>query len=156
VKETSRAVDMFTQLHGDMAVAAIKKRHALEYRNALQEVPRRRTGNLLGTTLPEQAAWGREHPEAARVTAATINKQLGGVQAVCVWGSDNGLVPDGVQWSDPFHRLRLPTERSERSTHHCSPSTTFPFVPTGRQGSGFLCLRSTPEQGRRSSAGGRA
>ena len=30
VNETSRAVDMFTQLHGNMAVAAIKKRHALE------------------------------------------------------------------------------------------------------------------------------
>ena len=116
VNETSRAVDMFIQLHGNMAVAAIKKRHALEYRNALQEVPRHRTGSLLGATLPEQAAWGREHPEAPRLTAATINKQLGCVQAICVWASDNGLIPDDVQWADPFSRLRLPTERSERTS----------------------------------------
>jgi hypothetical protein len=116
VNESSRAVDMFTHLHGNMAVAAIKKRHALEYRNALQEVPRHRTGSLLGATLPEQAAWGREHPEAPRITAATINKQLGGVQAICVWASDNGLIPDDVQWVDPFSRLRLPTERSERTS----------------------------------------
>jgi integrase len=116
VNETSRAVTMFTQLHGNMAVAAIKKRHALEYRNALQEVPRHRTGSLLGSTLPEQAAYGREHPEVPRITAATINKQLGGVQSICVWGSDNGLIPDDAPWSDPFSRLRLPTERSERTS----------------------------------------
>jgi hypothetical protein len=116
VNETGRSVDMFTQLHGNMAVAAIRKKHALEYRKALQDVPRRRTGSLLGATLPEQAAWGREHPEALRITAATINKQLGGVQAICVWASDNGLIPDDVQWSDPFSRLRLPTERSERTS----------------------------------------
>ncbi|WP_354202483.1 site-specific integrase [Bradyrhizobium sp. JR4.1] len=116
VNETSRAVDMFIQLHGNMAVAAIKKRHALEYRSALQDAPRHRTGSLRGATLPEQAAWGREHPEVPRITAATINKQLGGVQAICVWASDNGLIPDNVQWVDPFSRLRLPTERSERTS----------------------------------------
>src|SRR5262249_15371856 len=84
VNETSRAVTMFIHLHGTRAVAAIKKRHALEYRTALQEVPRHRTGSLLGATLHEQAAYGREPPEVPRITAATINKQLGGVQSICV------------------------------------------------------------------------
>lgn len=116
VNETSRAVTMFTQLHGNMAVAAIKKRHALEYRAALQDDPRHRTGDLLKATLPERAAYGREHPEAPRITAATINKQLGGMQAICVWANDNGMIPADVQWSDPFSRLRLPTERSERTS----------------------------------------
>jgi site-specific recombinase XerD len=116
VNETGRAVTMFTQIHGNMAVAAIQKKHALEYRRALQEVPRHRTGSLLRATLPEQAAYGKEHTEVPRITAATINKQLGGVQAICVWASDNGLIPDDAQWSDPFSRLRLPTERSERTS----------------------------------------
>jgi integrase len=66
--------------------------------------------------LPEQAAYGREHPEVPRITAATINKQLGGVQSICIWASDNGLLSDDAQWSDPFSRLRLPTERSERTS----------------------------------------
>jgi hypothetical protein len=78
VDEFSRSVDMFIQLHGNMPVAAIKKVHALEYRKALQDVPRHRTGDLLRASLPAQAAWGREHPEEPRITAATINKQLGG------------------------------------------------------------------------------
>ena len=43
VSEYKRAVEMFIQLHGDLPVAAIKKSHAREYREALQEVPHRRT-----------------------------------------------------------------------------------------------------------------
>jgi integrase len=116
VDEFTHSVDMFTQLHGNMPVAAIKKAHALEYRRALQDVPRHRTGDLLRATLPGQAAWGREHPEAPRITAATINKQLSGMQAICVWSNDNGLIPADVQWADPFSRLRLPEERSERTS----------------------------------------
>jgi hypothetical protein len=54
------------QLHGNMLVAAIRKKHALEYRQALQDVPRLREGKLLRVTLPVQAAWGREHPEEPR------------------------------------------------------------------------------------------
>ena len=78
VDEFGRCIEMFVQLHGNMPVAVIKKKHALDYRKALQDVPRHRTGDLLRATLPAQAAWGREHPEEPRITAATINKQLGG------------------------------------------------------------------------------
>ncbi|MGY3693616.1 integrase [Bradyrhizobium sp. USDA 3240] len=116
VDEFGRSVDMFVQLHGNMPVVSIKKKHALEYRKALQDVPKLRKGDLLRAALPAQAAWGREHPEEPRITAATINKQLGGVQSVCIWASDNGLVPDDVEWNDPFSKLRLPEERSERTS----------------------------------------
>ncbi|MET4312840.1 site-specific integrase [Bradyrhizobium sp. RT4b] len=116
VDEFGRSVQMFVELHGNMAVVSIKKKHALEYRKALQEVPRHRTGALLKASLPVQAEWGREHPEALKITAATINKQLGAVQSVCIWAHDNGLMPDDEQWTDPFSKLRLPEERSERTS----------------------------------------
>ena len=114
--EFERSVEMFVQLHGNMPVASIRKKHALEYRKALQDVPRRRKGELLRATLPAQAAWGREHPEEPKITAATINKQLGAVQSISVWANDNGHVPEDVQWTDPFSKLRLPEERSERTS----------------------------------------
>jgi integrase len=116
VDEFSRSVEMFVQLHGNLPVVSVRKKHALEFRKALQDVPRHRTGDLLRATLPGQAAWGREHPEAPRITAATINKQLGGVQSICIWANENGLVPDDIQWTDPFSKLRLPEERSERTS----------------------------------------
>lgn len=116
VDEFSRSVNMFVQLHGNMPVAAIKKKHALEYRKALQDVPRMRQGALLGASLPAQAEWGREHPEEPRIAAATINKQLGAVQSICIWAKENGFVPEEGQWVDPFSKLRLPEERSERTS----------------------------------------
>ncbi|MGY4366114.1 integrase [Bradyrhizobium sp. LB1.3] len=117
VDEFSRSVDMFIQVHGNMPVAAIRKKQALDYRRALQDVPRLRQGPLLGAPLPAQAEWGREHPEEPKITAATINKQLGAVQSICVWAKENGLVPDdGQQWVDPFSKIRLPEERSERTS----------------------------------------
>jgi hypothetical protein len=79
VSEFTRSVEMFGQLHGSMSVASIKKKHALEYRKALQEVPRLRKGGLLTAPLPAQAAWGRDHPDEPKLNAATINKQLGAV-----------------------------------------------------------------------------
>jgi hypothetical protein len=46
VHEYKRSVEMFIQLHGDLPVAAIKKSHARLYRQALQEVPQRRSGDF--------------------------------------------------------------------------------------------------------------
>jgi hypothetical protein len=100
--EYDRAIRLFTELHGDLQISEIKKRHARQFIEALQDVPRHRTGRLLKATLPVLAEWGREHPEAPRLSEATINKLVGGVQAISIWAYRNGLVPDDVAWSDSF------------------------------------------------------
>ncbi len=71
VHEYKRAVEMFIQLHGDLPVAAIKKSHARLYREALQDVPQRRSGELLKASLPELSAWGHKHTEAPKVSPGT-------------------------------------------------------------------------------------
>jgi len=114
IAEYKRAIDLFIELHGDLPIANIGKRHVREFRQALQEVPRKRTGELQRAPLPELAKWGREHPHVPKVSAGTVNKQLGAVQAIAIWGHDNGSVPDDVAWSDPFARMRLEEEPSER------------------------------------------
>ena len=55
---------MFIQMHGDLALTAIKKRHALDFRQALQMVPRIRKGALGKAPLTELSAWGQQHPDA--------------------------------------------------------------------------------------------
>ena len=67
----------------------------------------RRNGKLLNASLPELAEWGREHPDVPKITAGTVNKQLTAVQAIANWAHDNGMIPDDVQWADPFRRMRL-------------------------------------------------
>jgi integrase len=84
-------------------------------REALQELPVRRAGKLQRATLPELVEWSKKHPRARRVSAATVNKLLGGVQAVVVWARDNGLIPDHVPWADPFSNMRLDEPEPDRA-----------------------------------------
>jgi hypothetical protein len=114
--EYTRAVEMFIQLHGNLAIAEIKRSQALSFREALRLVPKIRKGALLKAELPELSQWGREHPQAPRVSVATVNKQLGAAQAIANWGYDKGLVPDDVPWSDPFRNMRLEEEQSDRGS----------------------------------------
>jgi integrase len=112
--EYERAIRLFTELHGDKPVVDIKRSHARQFREALQEVARLRQGDLLKASLPELAEWGRKHPDAGRLSRGTINKLLGGVQAIAVWARDQGLIPDDVPWSDPFARMRLEEGEPDR------------------------------------------
>jgi hypothetical protein len=113
--EYTRAVEMFIQLHGNLAIAEIKRSQALSFREALRLVPKIRKGVLLKAGLPELSQWGREHPSETKVSVATVNKQLGAAQAVANWGYDS-LVPDDVPWSDPDRNMRFEEEQSDRGS----------------------------------------
>jgi integrase len=114
LREFIYAIDRFVELHGDMPVAKITRRHVLQFREALQDLPVRRSGKLRSATLPELVEWSKEHPRAPRVSNATVNKLLGGVQAVSLWARDNGLMPDDVPWADPFANMRLQEDAPTR------------------------------------------
>jgi len=113
LQDYERAINLFVQLHGDTPVNQIKRTHARQLREALQNVPRKRTGKLLKAPLPEIVEWGRQYPEAQKITPATINKLLGGVQAICRWARKEDLLPD--DWADPFAEIRLEEDESERA-----------------------------------------
>lgn len=148
VHEYKRAVEMFIQLHGNLSVAEIRKSHARQFREALQLVPRIRKGDLLEASLPELSAWGAEHPEAPKVSSGTVNKQLGAVQAIAIWGHHNGVVPEDTPWSDPFHKMRVDENESERGPFEIaelqlvfkSPLFTKSELPTGARGDAGIWL----------------
>jgi hypothetical protein len=132
LREFQYAVDRFTELHGDLPVAQIRRPHVLRFREALQEMPLRRSGKLLTATLPELVEWSKEHTGVPKVSAETVNKLLGGVQAVCVWAWNNGLIPEDVPWSDPFSKMRLPTRRPRRepwTRKNFARSSAQPYSP---------------------------
>jgi len=116
VHEYKRAVEMFVERHANLPVAEIKKSHAGEFREALQEVPQRRIGTLRTATLPEMGEWGRKHPSVPKVSAGTVNKQLGALQAIAGWADQNGLIPDDIAWSNPFSKMKVKEEQSERTS----------------------------------------
>jgi len=108
VAEYERAMHLFIELHGDLPIANIAKRHALQFREGLQDLPPSRPRELANMTLPRLIEWRRAHPEGKRLKSETVNKLLGGVQAIAKWGYKNGLIPDDIRWSDPFAEMRLP------------------------------------------------
>src|SRR6267378_1218027 len=117
VHEYRRATEMFIQLHGNLALLEIRRSHVRSFREALQEVPimRFRKGALATASLAELSEFGRKHASVPKVSANTVNKQLGAVQAVAGWGYHNGLVPDDAKWADPFKEMRLEEEQSTRA-----------------------------------------
>jgi hypothetical protein len=144
-----RATKLFTELHGDIPVASIRRVQAKGFREALKNVPLKRTGKLLKAPLPELAQWGHEHPEAQKISAATINKLLGGVQTICRWARKEHLLPD--DWADPFADMRLdegdseraPFEADELRTIFSTPVFTKGERPKGGQGEAAFWLQTS-------------
>jgi integrase len=112
--EFDLAVRRFIELHGDLRIVDIRRSHVREFREALQSIPVRRSGALKNAVLPELVERAKAHPDEKKIAAATVNKLLGGVQAIAMWGFHNGLMPDDVPWSDPFARMRLDEEEPQR------------------------------------------
>ena len=148
VHEYKRAVEMFIQLHSDLTVAELKKSHAREFRQALQLVPSVRSGRLKEATLPELADFGRKHPEVPKVSAGTVNKQLGAVQAISGWAHHNGLVSEDTPWADPFQKMRVeevpssrgPFDARELQKVFSAPLFTANKEPEGAKGSAGVWL----------------
>jgi integrase len=107
VAEYQRALRLFTELHGDVPVADIRRQHALQFRQALQEAPRTGLKELARLTLPQLVEWNKAHPQRSTLTLASVNKSLGAVQTLARWAYNNGLIPEDIRWSDPFARMKL-------------------------------------------------
>jgi hypothetical protein len=114
LREFTYAINRFVELHGDIPVQKITRKTVREFREALQQLPVRRAGTQRRAKLPELVEWSGKHPEAQKVSPATVNKLLGGVQAVAIWARDNGFIPDDVPWADPFSNTRLDEPEPER------------------------------------------
>lgn len=133
-REFPYAVSRFVELHGDLYLTALNRGHVRTFREALQQMPKRRSGPLLGAPLPALVEWSNQNPTAPRVSTATVNKLMGGVQAVVNWGAQNGLVPDDAQWADPFSRMRLNVDQSERDPWEIDELKLLFNSPVFRQG----------------------
>jgi hypothetical protein len=112
--EFAKGIDRFIELHGNLDVVKINRKHVREFRDAAQLVPKHRAGKLKDATLPELVSWTRSHPGTVCIVAATINKWLSSLGAVLNWARKSGLIPDDVAWSDPVAGMRLPEARSQR------------------------------------------
>jgi integrase len=137
--EFARGIDRFIELHGDLEVSQINRRHVREFRDAAQLVPARRSGKLVKAALPELADYSRAHPDAPRIKAATVNKWLNCLGAVLNWSRKNGIIPDEMPWSDPVSGMRLtetPSNRQPWETQELSALFASPIYAVGERSVG--------------------
>jgi hypothetical protein len=88
------------------------------------------------------------HPEEPRVSAATVNKQLGAVMAIASWAHANGVIPEDTPWSDPFAKMSIQEDQSERTSFEtaelqrlfAAPVFTRHEYPQGGQGAAAYWL----------------
>jgi integrase len=146
--EFSRGIARFVELHGDLDVAQINRGHVRAFRETAQLVPKHRAGKLRKMTLPDLADWSRQHPDAVRISSATVNKWLTCLQAVLNWARENGTIPDEAPWADPVSNMRLPEvkpsrqpwEPDELSLLFRSPVFTKGLRPAGGKGEAAFWL----------------
>jgi integrase len=76
-------VNRFIQAYGDLRVDEIKKKHIREFRDLHMEVPKSVPHRLRGASPNELIAYGKQHPEIAKLAWHTINtKAIGSLQAI--------------------------------------------------------------------------
>jgi hypothetical protein len=106
LRQYERVCTLFIQLHGNVPVGRITRDHARRFREALQGLPGKPTREHTKMTMPDLIEWRREHPGEPRMTSASVNKYIGGMQAVLNWARDKGMITDGV-WANPFDKMKL-------------------------------------------------
>lgn len=100
LRQYERACTLFIQLHGNLPIGRITRDHARRFREALQGLPSKPTRKHGKMTVLELIEWRREHLGEPRMVNASVNKYIGGMQAVLNWARDKGMITDGV-WANP-------------------------------------------------------
>ena len=85
----------FIELHGDLGVRDISRKHVREYKDAMLLMPARLPAVLAGSPLPVILEKTRADPELRRLSPKTVNeKALATLSAVLGWADEQGLRDD--------------------------------------------------------------
>lgn len=122
----------FTELHGDLDVAAVTKAHVRDFKTALRHIPRVLSAAQRKLSLPELRKLADEVPPERLLTVATVNRHLNALSALLQWASAQGFCDQVASWSNPVHGMsireggaagdaRLPYDSSDLSRIFHSP-----------------------------------
>jgi integrase len=92
-KDFGTYVRRFVELHGDLPVSQITKKHVRDYKDAMLKYPSRRVGKLKDMTVPQLLEYVREHPDTPVISPRTVNdRALGAIGAVLGWAESNDYI----------------------------------------------------------------
>lgn len=96
-------VRRFIELHGDLPVTAITKRHIVAFKDAMLRFPARPSGELAKMTVPRALEVTASDASIRLLSPRTVNdKALGAVSAILGYAADNALLE-----ANPASRVKV-------------------------------------------------
>lgn len=93
-------VRRFIELHGDIDVNAVSRRHVEDFRDVLRGMPSRPPNDIRKLPMVDQVLWA-EKCNAKRFSQATINKNIGGVKVTLSFAFDETSEIENRDWRNP-------------------------------------------------------
>jgi len=90
----------FTELHGDLDVNDIDRRHIEDFRDMLRRMPSRPPDNIRMLPMPEQVSWS-EGLDIPTLGQAAINKNIGGVKVALQYAFWETSEIENRLWRNP-------------------------------------------------------
>lgn len=93
-------VRRFIELHGDLDVAEINRRHIEDYRDMLRQMPSRPPNIIRELSINEQVTWATGL-DVKTLGQAAINKNIGGVKLTLQYAFDETSDIENRDWRNP-------------------------------------------------------
>lgn len=105
--EADTAFRRFKDIHGDMDITEITRRHVAAFKDALFQLPARPTNAIRAMPVPDVIKLLDRDKQTKRLSAGSVKKNLSLLSAVLEWAVDNGYRED-----NPASRIRVRVEKS--------------------------------------------
>ena len=106
------AVKLFMELHHDCDASSITRSMVREYKDALLQTPRLRSG-LNHLTLPDVIKYTQKHDIDDYISPSTVNKNIKAISAILSWSEKNGYFDDCANWNNPATGVRADDSKRE-------------------------------------------
>jgi integrase len=111
--EFDKSIRRFIELRGDVQAIVIDKPMVREFKNALVKLPPSLSGELRKMTMPQVLEAIQDTPDMRRLSAGSVNKQIGALSAVLAWADRNGYFDVNPNWSNPTIGMKVEGRKND-------------------------------------------
>lgn len=133
-------IKRFIELHGDLLITEITRRHVASFKDAVLQLPIRQPTTIRVLPLPELVKLFEGDQKVTRLSAASVKKYLTAIRTVLEWAAENGYREDNpaarikVREARNSADTRLPYSKDDLNVIFSSPVYTEKFRPKAAAG----------------------
>ena len=138
--EWDKAIRRFTELHGDLPIKSVTRRHVSSFKDALLKLPARPSATIRKLPVPKALKLLEGDTTTPTLSPASVKKDLAAIHAVMAWAMENGYREDnpatGIRIREAKNKAdeRLPYDVADLDCIFASPIYTKGERPRGGGG----------------------